>query len=103
VRVRVVLEERRGIDDAIYEDGIAVIAYLPALFGAYTGRERLSVDITLETGGSSFRGSGSAEKLGSLYAPARRRALAVALDNALADASAAFKKASAQPPGGARR
>jgi hypothetical protein len=48
----------------------------------------LSVDITITRDGRTFVGHGSADKRGSIYAPARKRALAVALDQALASASA---------------
>ncbi|MDI3288562.1 hypothetical protein [Polyangium sp. 15x6] len=87
VRVRIDLERRSSIYDAMRKDGIAFMGMLGALFGLVIDNEKLSVDVTVERDGRTFKGHGSAEKLGSMYAPARRRALAVALDRALADAS----------------
>lgn len=46
-----------------------------------------SVDVSLDVGGRNDVGHGSARKRGSIYASARRRALAAALDAALADAA----------------
>lgn len=89
VRVHITLEERGDIYDAMRKDGIAVIGLLYAPFGLVIGREKLSVDVALETGGRAFTGHGTGDKMGSIYAPARRRALAAALDKALADASKA--------------
>lgn len=45
-----------------------------------------TTDVTVEKNGLLFHGSNTAEVQGSFYAPARRRALAVALDRALAAA-----------------
>ena len=87
VRVRIDLERRSSIYDAMRKDGIAFVALLGAPLGLVIDNEKLSVDLTVESAGRTFTGHGAAEKLGSLYAPARRRALAVALDRALADAS----------------
>ncbi|MDI1451052.1 hypothetical protein [Polyangium sp. 6x1] len=87
VRVRIDLEQRSSIYDAMRDDGIAAMGMLFGLFGLVIDNEKLSVDVTVERAGRTFTGHGSAQKLGSFYAPARRRALAVALDRALADAS----------------
>jgi hypothetical protein len=58
------------------------------LLGGEIVRERLRVGVTLETGGRTFTGEAWGDKAGSLYVPARRRALAIALDRALAAAAA---------------
>lgn len=76
-----------SIDDSVRKDGIAAMAYLYAPFGLVIERQEVDVDVTLQTRGRSFTGHGHADRLGSIYAHARRRALAVALDRALADAS----------------
>lgn len=86
VRVKVALLDHRGIEDAMREDGIASIALLGAPFGLVLARERVAVEVRVETGDRSLVGRGEANKLGSIYAPARRRALASALDAALASA-----------------
>ncbi|MCA9643462.1 MAG: hypothetical protein KC492_22340 [Myxococcales bacterium] len=55
--------------------------------GAMIEASDLTVDVDLEAGGQTFHGHGEANKNGSLYVDARRRALAVALDRALKDAA----------------
>jgi hypothetical protein len=76
------------ISDAGYEDGCGAMPLLVAApAGAMTENERVSVDLTLRTGGATFRGHGYGDRNGSMYVGARRRALAVALDHALADAA----------------
>lgn len=61
---------------------------LPLPLGLTYEQAKLSVDVEVEVerNGQTFRGRGAAEKMGGSYAPARRRALAVALDRALASA-----------------
>jgi hypothetical protein len=87
VRVRIDRDRRGSIFDSMRTDGIASIGLFFLPFGFVMDNEKISVDVTIEHAGRTFTGHGSAEKLGSMYAPARRRALAVALDRALADAS----------------
>jgi hypothetical protein len=87
VTVNVELIEKSDIRDALAHDGIAIFGFWPVPFGMVTGRERLKVDVTVFTNGRSFVGHGSANRIGSIYAPALRRSLAVALDEALADAA----------------
>jgi hypothetical protein len=87
VNVHVSLDDHRDIEDAMSEDGLAAIALLGAPFGMVMGREEVTVEVTLDTGEATFVGRASASKLGSVYAHARRRALAAALDQALARAS----------------
>jgi hypothetical protein len=60
---------------------------LAAPAGLAYDRQALSVDLTVTRGGRTFSGHGEAESRGGLYAPARKRALALALDRALADAA----------------
>jgi len=89
VRAHVTLEERRNFaEDALRQDGIAIFGLWPLAFGMVNAQQKLSVDLDVETNGRVFHGHGTAEKAGSFYSPARRRALAVALDRALADAAA---------------
>ncbi|MBI5537498.1 MAG: hypothetical protein HY898_32545 [Deltaproteobacteria bacterium] len=87
VRVQVRLEDSYGISDSMRQDGCAVFAYAFAPLGQVTDREKLSVEVAVETGGRTYTGRGRADKMGGIYASARRRALAAALDEALADAS----------------
>jgi hypothetical protein len=81
---RVNLESRRSVYDNMREDGFAAMLFLAAPFGVVLARERLSVELRVDTGDRILLGRGSANRLGSIYAPARRRALAAALDEALA-------------------
>lgn len=88
VRVRVELVERRDYaSEALQQDGFAIFGLWPVIVGMVSEREKLSVDVTIDDAGRTLEGHGTSEKLGGLYAPARRRALAVALDTALADAA----------------
>ncbi|MCA9592369.1 MAG: hypothetical protein KC776_03635 [Myxococcales bacterium] len=69
-------------------DGCGAVPLLVAApAGVKLESAKLSVDVAVETDGKRLRGHGEAEKEGSLYVDARRRALAVALDRALADAT----------------
>jgi hypothetical protein len=69
-------------------DGIVLMPLLPVfLAGVVFEHQALRVDLVVTREGQRFLGHGKAEKAGSLYAPALKRALAVALDRALADAS----------------
>lgn len=90
VRVRVELGDYIDYASrAMNTDGMAVLPYaLLAPAGVTFDRQVLSVDLTITRGGRTFVGHGSADKRGSIYAPARKRALAVALDQALASAAA---------------
>jgi len=88
VHVHVELGERYSwTDAALRQDGIAIVGMAPVLFGMTTHRQEVSVDVTVETNGRTFAGHATATKDGGLYVPARRRALAAALDQALAQAS----------------
>jgi hypothetical protein len=88
VHAHVTLEERANfLDNAMREDGFAVMGILPVPFGIKYEQAKLSVDVEVERNGQIFRGHGTAEKMGGIYARARRRALAVALDRALASAT----------------
>ncbi len=88
IRVRVdVLEHEDDIYvNALQQDGCAFFGMTGVPFGQIISRERLDVGLTLEVDGQSFTGRASVQKYGSLYAPAGRRALASALDQALLDA-----------------
>lgn len=77
-----------GISDAVSRDGCAAVGYVTAPSGQVTEWEELAVDLTLDVEGRTYRGTGRAEKIGSIYVDARRRALATALDIALAQAAA---------------
>ncbi len=87
MHVHVRLVARRDANDALNEDGFAVFGLWPVVFGMVCERQELTVDVTIDADGRAITGHGAAEKLGGIYAPARRRALAVALDAALADAA----------------
>ncbi len=93
------IQEEIPWDAAINKDGIAVVSLIAFPFGIINTRERLTVDVTVESGGWAFTGHGAADKFGSLYSPALKRALAVALDQALADASAHGGERLAAPEG----
>ena len=89
VHAHVVLEDQnRFADRAMKQDGIAVFGLWPVLIGMVYEAETIGVDVNVETNGRTFHGHGRAEKAGGLYAHARHRALAAALDLALADAGA---------------
>jgi hypothetical protein len=60
---------------------------LAAPAGLAYDRQALSVDLAITRGGRTLSGHGEAESRGGLYAPARKRALAFAIDRALADAA----------------
>jgi hypothetical protein len=88
VRVRVELGAYdNSMDRALAQDGCAMLGYAAYPAGATFEEQKLSVDLTLERAGHAFEGHGSADKDGSIYAPARKRALAVAIDRALTDAA----------------
>jgi hypothetical protein len=81
--VRVDLE-----DEFYWVKYCSVACVFPALMGTVGGYTTLAVDVTVETDTGTYIGHGRATKWGGLYAPAFKRALAVALDEALATASA---------------
>lgn len=87
VHVHVELLERRDASDSLRQDGFAIFGLWPVVFGMVCERQKLAVDVEVESGGRTLEGHGTADKLGGIYAPARRRALAVALNEALADAA----------------
>lgn len=89
VRVSVVLDEHQDYAaSAMATDGLAVFAwFLLAPAGVTFDRQSLSVEVEVDSEGRRFVGSGRADMEGSVYAPARKRALAVALSRALADAA----------------
>jgi hypothetical protein len=60
----------------------------------------VTVNVSFESGGRVFKGTGAADEHGSLYSSAYKRALRVALDRALADATqhASEPAASSLPP-----
>jgi hypothetical protein len=91
-RARIVMHfDSDLLGDCCRTDGMAVLVFAPYIpfivLGADDTEARVSVDLTLETDGRTCEGHGDAEERGSPYAPARRRALASALDDALADAA----------------
>lgn len=94
VRVHVRLGEYTdALENALHVDGIAVFGYFMAPAGLAFERQKFSVDVAIERGGRAFTGHGEADKGGSIYARARKRARAVALDKALADAASAARAA----------
>lgn len=86
--VAVELELSASAYDAIRRDGLAVVGLAPAPLGMVIDRERLQLEVTFEDGtGRVRRGHGAADVTGGIYAPARRKALALALERALVDAA----------------
>jgi hypothetical protein len=66
---------------------VAVIG-LAALTGTKMDESTVAIDLTVDAAdGRVLAGHGEATKWGSIYVAARRRAIAAALDRALADAS----------------
>lgn len=65
----------------------AVPVVLAAPAGAKIEDESLAVELSIELDGRQYHGRGAARKEGSVYASARRRALAVALEQALENAA----------------
>ena len=94
VRVTVSLGEHVDYaDHSMKQDGIAVFGWLLMLpAGVKFERQELAVDVVIARDGRTFTGHGEADKEGSIYARARKRALAVALDRALADAAATAQR-----------
>jgi hypothetical protein len=89
-RVTVVIaidESHSYAESALSQDGIAIFGLLPALFGMVIEEATISADVTFEKGGLVYHGHETAALEGSLFARARRRALAAALDRALASAT----------------
>ena len=80
-------QEDNFLENAMRTDGFAAMSIVTLPFGIKYEQAKLSVDVEVERNGQILRGHGSAEKMGGIYAPARRRALAVALDRALAAAT----------------
>ncbi len=89
VRVHVVIQDEvNGLARAMSHDGMAALAAPTLLLGFAYERATIAVDVRIETDdGCAFTGHGEAEKDGSIYARARRRALAAALDRALTAAA----------------
>jgi len=74
---------------ALRHDGMALwFVIWPMLGGMVTEREHVGVDVVVTSHGRLLRGHGEADKQGSIYAPAQKRALAVALNRAIRDAYA---------------
>jgi hypothetical protein len=87
VRIEVdVVEHQNHAENALAQDGFAIFGLWPALFGMVVDEATVTADVTIDHGGQSLRGSGKANRRGSLIAHARKRALAVAIDQALANA-----------------
>jgi hypothetical protein len=88
VCVHVVVEKDvDALSNAMHTDGMAAMAVPALLLGTTFQWAHVDVELAIETDdGRVLYGRGEAEKNGSLYAAARKRALAVALDRALADA-----------------
>ena len=88
--VRVWLIDKYGMDEAMQEDGMAALAYWAAPLGAGLWEEMLVVQVTVhrsEHDDDPIIGFGIGDRQGSIYAPARRRALADAFDHAFFDAA----------------
>ncbi len=90
VRVRVrILADRMVLEEALRQDGFAGIGLAGFFLGQVTDEARVEVGVWFDVLGRTRAGHAVVSKEGSVYAPARRRALAAALDLALARASEA--------------
>ncbi len=89
VTVRVQLGAREDyIANAGRVDGCGAASYaLTVPAGTKTDSDSVWVAVAFTSGGRSYQGYGVGTKAGSVYVPARRRALAVALNDALARAA----------------
>jgi hypothetical protein len=89
VRVELVEHEQNIYAASLHQDGCAIVGMAGVPVGQIVDRENLLVDVTLQDAqaGLTYKGRASANEYGSIYAHARRRALARALDRALADAA----------------
>lgn len=88
VRVSIADHEDNIYSRSLSQDGCAVLGMVGVPAGQIIDRESVVVDVSIvEPDGTTHRGWAVAEKYGSLYAPASKRALAAALDKALADAA----------------
>ncbi len=87
VGIVVRLVAARGLEDTMRVDGLAAVCWLFAPLGFDIGRADVEVDVTVTDGERARSGHGAATELGSLYAPARRKAIARALERALAAAT----------------
>jgi hypothetical protein len=72
---------------ALSQDGIAIFALWPALFGMVIDNATIATDIRIEKGGVVYRGQDETALDGSLFAPAEKRALGRGLDRALRGAT----------------
>jgi hypothetical protein len=75
------------LDRALQQDGMAILGMYGLPAGMVYEEQALEVDLTVERDGHTWAGHGAAHRGGSIYAHARRRALAAAIDRALADAA----------------
>jgi hypothetical protein len=88
VRAHVVIQDEiNGFEQALHQDGCALVGAPGLLTGVKYTAARVAVDVTIVGEGGTWTARGVAMKEGSVYAPARKRALAAALNEALANAS----------------
>jgi hypothetical protein len=87
-RVHISLDDRNPwVNRALSHDGFAIFGMWPILFGMTHESETVSVDVEIAArDGRTLVGHATAEKAGSPFSNARRRAIAAALNPALADA-----------------
>lgn len=87
IAMNVTLDKPDDYLSFLSEDGIALTLLVwPMLAGMVTERAKLGVDVAIESHGRTLHGHGDAQREGSIYAPAMKRALAVALSSAIASA-----------------
>lgn len=84
IMVEVEVVEHHSLRETMREDGLAALTWLAAPFGGPTAREGVLVDITVGAGPDAPHARGAATAYGGIYASARRKAVARALDQALA-------------------
>lgn len=83
--VAVNVEKPRDYLAFVHHDGIFFVIW-PMLAGMVIGRAKLDVDVAFTSGSRVLHGHGSAAKEGSVYADAQKRALVVALADAIRNA-----------------
>jgi hypothetical protein len=86
VVVRVTLGPYWSYRDCLAQDGMCALGLVGVPLGLVIESQQVRVDVSVATNERTLRGHGSADRDGSIYSAARKRALAVALDQALAAA-----------------
>lgn len=89
--LRIVVVSGEGYaENALRTDGIAFVGLFPALFGMVIENAKVAADLRVEKDGLVFLGHDVAERDGSLFAPAEKRALGLAMRGAVESARPAL-------------